>query len=142
MKNPRYDIIISGAGYIGSSLACLLARHGLKIALVDNYFDNTENCSRNNSPDRLFAIATASMKIFENIKIADKLRQGGQPINQILVEDLSVNGNLSFCPKDLNLENFGFMINERYLLKCLSMNIEKSSNITLFSQQEVIKIQV
>ena len=36
MKKTEFDIIISGAGYIGISLACLLAKQDLKIAIIDN----------------------------------------------------------------------------------------------------------
>ena len=40
MKKKNYDIIISGAGYIGMSLACLLAKQNLKIAIIDNFPNN------------------------------------------------------------------------------------------------------
>ena len=88
MKKIEFDIIISGAGYIGMSLACLLAKQNLKIAIIDNNYSYKNINAKSKFPSRIFAIASASMEIFKNIGIADHIKNHAQPINQILIDQV------------------------------------------------------
>ena len=140
MKKTEFDIIISGAGYIGMSLACLLAKQDLKIAIIDNYEAYKDANSKSKFPSRIFAIASASMEIFKNIGIAEYIKSHAQTINQILIEDCENNENLIFDPKDLNLQNFGLMVDEAYILSSLNEEIKKYKNIEIYAQHEITQV--
>lgn len=141
MKKENYDIIISGAGYIGMSLACLLAKQNLKIAIIDNFTNNYTSKNESNLPSRTFAIASASMEIFKKIGIENKIKKFAQPINQILIEDHKTDEDLSFHPQDLNLQNFGFMVDEKYIINALKAQISEHKNINVYKGKEIKKIK-
>lgn len=140
MTKIECDIIISGAGYIGMSLACLLARQSLKIAVISDNYSYTNISTKTKFPSRIFAIASASMKIFNNIGIAYQIMRHAQPINQILIEDCENNENLVFDPKDLGLQNFGFMVDEVHILSSLNEEMKKYKNIMIYPQHEITQI--
>jgi 2-octaprenyl-6-methoxyphenol hydroxylase len=140
MKKIEFDIIISGAGYIGMSIACLLAKQNLKIAIIDNNYSYKSVNAKSKFPSRIFAIASASMEIFKNIGIADHIKNHAQPINQILIEDCENNENLIFDPKDLNSQNFGFMVDEMHILNSLNERVKKCKNITIYTEHEITRV--
>ena len=141
MKKENYDIIISGAGYIGMSLACLLAKQNLKIAIIDHVSLNYTSKNESNLPSRTFAIASASMEIFKKINIENKIKKFAQPINQILIEDHKTNEDLNFYPQDLDLQNFGYMVDEQHIINALKSQLSTHKNINLYQGQEIKKIQ-
>ena len=137
MKKTEFDIIISGAGYIGMSLACLLAKQDLKIAIIDNDETYKNANFKSKFPSRIFAIASASMEIFKNIGIADYIKSHAQAINQILSEN---NENLIFDPDNLGLQNFGFMVDETYILGSLNEEVKKYKSIKIYSKHEISQV--
>ena len=139
MKKKNYDIIISGAGYIGMSLACLLAKQNLKIAIIDNFPNNYYQKNTSNLPSRTFAIASASMEIFNKIGIESHIKINAQPINQILIEDYENNEELIFHPKALGSSNFGYMVDEQHIINALNSQLSTHKNINLYQGQEIKK---
>lgn len=140
MKKIEFEVIISGAGYLGMSLACLLAKQNLRIAIIDNNDSYKNVNAKSKFPSRIFAIASASMEIFKNIGIADQIRNHAQSINQILIEDCENNENLTFDPKDLNLQNFGFMVDEMHILNSLNEGVKKCKNIAIYAKHEITQV--
>lgn len=59
MEVTKQDIIISGASYVGMSLACLLAKQNLKVTLLDSSTNNSQYNTQAHIPSRVFAIASA-----------------------------------------------------------------------------------
>ncbi|MFK7761527.1 MAG: FAD-dependent monooxygenase [Candidatus Midichloriaceae bacterium] len=140
MKKIEFEVIISGAGYVGMSLACLLAKQNLRIAIIDNNDSYKNVNAKSKFPSRIFAIASASMEIFKNIGIADQIMNHAQSINQILIEDCENNENLTFDPKDLNLQNFGFMVDEMHILNSLNEGVKKCKNIAIYAKHEITQV--
>ena len=141
MKKKNYDIIISGAGYIGMSLACLLTKQNFKIAIIGNFHNNYCEKNKSNSPSRTFAIASASMEILKEIGIDNYVKVNAQPINQILIEDYENNEELIFYPKALDLQNFGYMVDEQYIINALKDKVSEYNNINLYNGKEILKVQ-
>ena len=138
-KNFEFDIVISGASYIGMSLACVLAKYGLKIALIGNKYNNYY--IQKTLPSRQFAINVASIQFFQDIGIKKLLEDTSQPINQVIVEDLINHKQLIFDPNDLNLKNFGFMVDENCLSQSLLSIIKQYKNIIFYTKNQIIHIK-
>jgi len=67
MKDKQhYDIIIVGAGMVGSTLACALGNSHLKVAVIEAY-QSDFNWPENSHDIRVSALTHASQHIFENI---------------------------------------------------------------------------
>jgi len=47
MSNPCAVLVLGGAGFVGSNIACLMARHGHRVAVLDGLLPNTGGRSEN-----------------------------------------------------------------------------------------------
>ena len=86
----RSDVIISGGGLVGQTLALALAHHGLSVQVVDPA-DPVATIAPG-FDGRASAIASATWQMFEVLGIADRLVGHGCPIRAIKVGDGSPDG--------------------------------------------------
>ncbi|WPX96860.1 FAD-dependent monooxygenase [Candidatus Bandiella euplotis] len=157
----KYDLIISGAGCIGLTFACLMAKSGLSVAVLNNtdiYARNVLGIGKKRGhdnkrfgvynppeilgqlPSRLFAIAAASLDIFEKAGILEVLKEHAQPINKILIGDHNNHEQLIFDPKEIGRDDFGCMLDERIIAKALIAEVQRHQNITLYKNVEINSI--
>lgn len=127
------DVTIVGGGYSGLSLALMLAQSGIKTTVIEQ--SPPQQKKRENKPCRLFALATATCGTYAKYDIDLDFASIGQPITYIRVLDHGSTAILDFCPQDLNLDNFGYMVEERELYIALMAQIKKHPNITLLEEQ-------
>ncbi|HEV8149491.1 MAG TPA: FAD-dependent oxidoreductase [Gemmatimonadales bacterium] len=74
MTEPRYDVVIAGAGPAGAATAYRLARAGLRVVAVDRAeFPRDKACSEYMSPEGVRHLAALGV-------LARVEREGGQPI--------------------------------------------------------------
>ena len=139
--NDKYDIMISGAGYIGLTLACLLAKRGLKVAVIDKKNGRNDIKVHDDSPGRLFSIASASFEIFKSAGIEELLSSDAEPIKQILIGDRNNNDHLVFDPSEIGLDDFGCMIDEGCILKALTNQTQQYKNISFYYNAEIENIK-
>ena len=95
--NATADVLISGGGLVGQTLALALAHHGLSSIVVD-----AANPALTLAPHfdgRASAIASASWKMLEAIGLGDALFEYGCPIERIWVSDGLKPGELEFDAK-------------------------------------------
>jgi 2-octaprenyl-6-methoxyphenol hydroxylase len=92
----RADILILGGGLVGSALAVALDAHGLTSIVVDPA--DPETITAAGFDGRASAIASAPMRMFEAIGMADRLAGKGCPIEGIRVSDGLAPGKLDFAP--------------------------------------------
>src|SRR3546814_13856182 len=86
MTDPlRSDVLISGGGLVGQTLALALAHHGLSVRIVDPADPVTTIAP--GFDGRASAIASATWQMFEVLGIAGRLAGHGCPIRAIKVGD-------------------------------------------------------
>lgn len=90
----RSDVIISGGGLVGQTLALALAHHGLSSITVDPA-DPVATIAPG-FDGRASAIASATWQMFEVLGLADRLAGHGCPIRAIKVSDGGQSGELDF----------------------------------------------
>lgn len=95
-RNASADILISGGGLVGHTLALALAAHGLSSIVVDPADPVTTLAPTFDG--RASAIGSANWKMFEAIGLAPLLRDHGCPIERIWVSDGLKPGELDFAP--------------------------------------------
>jgi 2-octaprenyl-6-methoxyphenol hydroxylase len=111
-----HDVLISGGGLIGQTLALALARHGLSSAVVDPA--DPAAAVAPGFDGRATAIASAAWAMFDAIGLAEPLRAGACPIRQIWVSDGLKPGELDFVPADDD-GALGHMVENRALRAAL-----------------------
>ncbi len=95
-RNATADILISGGGLIGQTLALALAAHGMTSIIVDPA--DPVSALAPDFDGRASAIASASWKMFEAIGLAPRLAGYGCEIERIWVSDGLKPGELDFAP--------------------------------------------
>ncbi|MBB5711152.1 UbiH/UbiF/VisC/COQ6 family ubiquinone biosynthesis hydroxylase [Sphingomonas xinjiangensis] len=90
------DILILGGGLVGSALAVALDAHGISSIVVDPA--DPDLILQAGFDGRASAIASAPMRMFEAIGVAERLAGKGCPIQGIRVSDGLEPGKLDFAP--------------------------------------------
>jgi 2-octaprenyl-6-methoxyphenol hydroxylase len=136
------EIIIVGAGYSGLSLSLMLAHHGMRSIIVEKSSLAVRETIKayEKKPCRLFALASATCELYTKYGINFPFNKIGQPINYIRVLDYDSPAILDFCPQDLDLESFGFMVEERLLHQELLKQVRAEKNIKLIDNSIIKKI--
>jgi 2-octaprenyl-6-methoxyphenol hydroxylase len=122
------DVAISGGGFIGGALAVGLARHGVKVAVIDKV-DPAATLDRG-FDGRAFAIALSSKYLLEALDVWRRVTVT-EPIRQIRVSDGDSLFFLHYDHAVLGDDPLGFMVENRVLRAALAAAItEESARIT------------
>ena len=145
MSNGRgfdADVILSGGGLVGQTLALALDQAGLSVAVID-----ASKPSDTLAPafdGRAFAIAFASYRMWRALGLGDELDAVAQPIEQIMVTD----GDLRRGPSLLHLhfdraemreteEPLGLMLEARHVRLALDNAVKARPNIKMIQPMSV-----
>lgn len=135
----KCDAIIVGAGYLGMISAIGLASRGFEVLLLERRPYKPTSASTT-EPCRLFAISEGSLQVISSLCEID-ITNLGQHINGIVVQEFSNGAFLDFNPKQLNMHNFGIMIEESALMDALHERASHVSGIKSIQISEVRDIE-
>lgn len=120
----EYDVIIIGGNIIGATMAIILVKAGLSVALLEKnpITINKKHDEKHNEKhdkkhslkqaSKLFALAKNTCDILKNYNIADQISKYSQTIEHIRIVDDNSTSKIDFLPHHINIDNFGYMINE------------------------------
>ena len=135
------EITIVGAGIVGSSLACLLSKQGIKVTLLHR--GSPLNLSK--SPvlqDRTLALNLASIDLFKELNIWNELKKRTTPFKRMFVWDSEGSSPLEFLAEEIKKKELGYVISNNTILKSLNKLIQDSPEITLRQQTELSGINI
>ena len=132
----KVDLVISGAGVVGMTLAFSLAEHGLKIAVVDPL--DVEKSLNDEFDGRSYAISYAPYMMLKTVGLWDKIGKEAQPINEIHVTDGESPVFLHFDQKELGDGPLGQMVEVRHIRASLYGAIRNHKNIHLFTSDRIM----
>jgi 2-octaprenyl-6-methoxyphenol hydroxylase len=131
------DVLILGGGLVGSALAVALDAHGLTSIVVDPA--DPEKILAAGFDGRASAIASAPMRMFDAIGIADRLAGKGCPIAGIRVSDGLEPGKLDFAP-DEGEGALGHMFENRILRTALFEAAQAAPGVDLRMQTRAVSV--
>jgi 2-octaprenyl-6-methoxyphenol hydroxylase len=148
MSNGRgfdADVILSGGGLVGQTLALALDQAGLSVAVIDA--SRPADTLAPAFDGRAFAIAFASYRMWRVLGLGDELDQVAQPIEQIMVTD----GKLGRGPSLLHLhfdraemrdtsEPLGLMLEARHVRMALDNAVKARASIRMIQPMSVSAI--
>ena len=140
------DVILSGGGLVGQTLALALDQAGLSVVVID-----ASKPSETLAPafdGRAFAIAYASYRMWRALGLGDQLDEVAQPIEQIMVTD----GKLGRGPSLLHLhfdraemrdtdEPLGLMLEARHVRLALDSAVKARPDIKMIQPMSVSAIE-
>lgn len=131
----KFDILISGAGVVGMTLAYILANEGLKVAIVDTL--DIGNSINDEFDGRSYAISYAPYIMLKTVGLWEKIGKEASPINEIHVTDGHSPVFLHFDQEDLGDGPLGQMVEVRHIRSGLYEAVHKHKNITLFAPDNI-----
>ncbi len=127
-ETQRSDVLISGGGLVGQTLALALAHHGLSSQVVDPA-DPVATIAPG-FDGRASAIASATWQMFQVLGLADRLQGHGCAIRAIKVSDGGQAGELDFVTQSDD-PALGVMIENRELRLALAAAIADAPLVRL-----------
>ncbi|VAW07075.1 hypothetical protein MNBD_ALPHA01-527, partial [hydrothermal vent metagenome] len=139
IQAEKFDVVISGGGVVGMTLAHGLAQYGITVALVE-YGDIA--ASLNDDFDgRSYAISYAPYVMMKVLGLWDRLAPDAQPITEIHITDGHSPLFLHFDDKALGDDPLGQMVEVRHLRRGLFDAISEQKNITLINPDHIIDVE-
>lgn len=132
------DVLISGGGLAGMTMACALSRGGLDVAVVDQA---TPQATLEPLFDgRSSAIAFASYRMLEAIGVWGGMGGLAQPIEEIRVSDGASPLFLHFDHEDLGEGPLGYMLENRHIRMALDRALRADPNIRRFAPDHIVSL--
>lgn len=135
-QSEEYDIVIAGAGMVGASLACLLGRESLRIALVDRQplSEASAPLSPTKFEPRVSAISRASQELFKELGVWEGIEaQRACHYRDMEVWDAEGTGSISFSAAEINEDELGSIIENSIITEALHQQIVKLENVTVIT---------
>lgn len=140
MNSTRYDVIIAGAGLVGSALALGLAQAGMRVVVVDPL---PETAQLNATFDgRVSAIAIASTRVLDAVGAWKHATEYAEPILDIRVLDGDSPLYVHFDHRDVGTEPFGYMVENQKIRLALFTAMREEANIRFIAGDSVASYQV
>lgn len=127
----KFDTAIIGGGMVGLTMAIILARARLKIAVIDSADLNKTGTKEFDG--RVSAITLASRHILENNGIWKYLAEEAEPINHIRISDSDSHMFLDYDAKLIGDEPMGHIVENRYIRRALFAAAAEHSNLEIFA---------
>ncbi|MDD9857583.1 MAG: FAD-dependent monooxygenase [Gammaproteobacteria bacterium] len=138
---PRpFDIVVAGAGLIGTAAACLFARQGLDVALVETQ-PADRGRGHENSDRRISAINVAAAALLRALEVWP----GGAPgrigdYRAMRVWDRNSPAKISFHAADLGEPCLGYIIDNRLMIALMREKLRQNYNVTILDNTEITAI--
>ncbi len=138
-----FDVVIIGAGMVGATAACLFAKQGLRVGLLDS--QHLAEWENDTSYPRVSAINIASLHIFQALgvwqSICDK-RISRYDAMQVWEENS--NAAIAFDAQSLAQQQLGFIIENNVIISSLKEKLRQNYNVsimenTVLSQRQIHK---
>tara|TARA_R110000868_G_scaffold288411_1_gene548706 strand:- start:1295 stop:2509 length:1215 start_codon:yes stop_codon:yes gene_type:complete len=147
LKTKQPDVIISGAGVAGLSLALLLSKAGLRITLVDPMQKPRTKALKlgrvnQDIGTRTIALMNDTLGTLAQAGIIDDITPHMEDLRalQIIDADDLKDKEITFTAHEIDLPRFGANIPNAILSKALISKAIKDKNITLLYDNEVVRL--
>ncbi len=135
----RSDVIISGGGMVGMTLALALGRAGLDVAVLDRQMlDLTMDPAFDG---RASAIAYAGVRLFQGIGLWPHLEEHAEPITDIRVSDKDSLLYLHFDHEELGDGPLGMMLENRHIRVGLAQAVADTPNVAIHAPDEIASLE-
>ena len=135
-----YDILISGGGLVGASLACALGGRGLRIGLIEAVpFGDSSQPSYD---DRAIALAQGTQRIFTGMGLWDALAPRVTPIHQIHVSDRGRFGFTRLDRAEEGVPALGYVALARDMGAVLAEQLQRLDDVELICPARVSCVDI
>ena len=138
---PEFDIVIVGAGVIGSALALTLSkslRCNIAVLERNSALKGQELKGETTSPERILALGAVAKGLLEELGVFEQLESKfAHPYQGMYVWDSQGRGEIEFQADDYSVDALGHMVSSGQLNFLIQQALTKQQNVKLMYQQEV-----
>ncbi len=129
-----FEVVIAGAGMVGSTLAAALGQAGIRVGLIEG-----RDLSQGVGPDgRASALALGTARILERIGVWPLMQaRGVSPIHRIQVSDGESLWAAQLCRETIQAPALGYIVENQVTQKALLQRIGECPSVTVFSPAQV-----
>ncbi len=140
-QDSHYDIIIIGAGLVGTSLIVSLAQLGLKIAVLERHLPAIANPT--NGDTRPISLNLGSVQILQRFGIWPQLSDKACPIMAVHVSEEGRLGSVKFTAREQRQPALGYVVPFAHLQQALYQRAAQIPGVTFIpiNQLESIDLQ-
>ena len=138
-ENVDFDVLIVGAGMVGTSLALALQNTTLKIGIIEAHSINAD--SQPSFDDRGIALSYGSQRIFETLGLWPALQAYATPIHNIHISDRGHFGVTRLSAQAANVPALGQVLTAKQLGQQLNIALQQADTITLLSPLTVTSLE-
>ena len=141
-----FEVVVIGAGVVGSSLALSLAKEGVAVCLIDK---GTPEIKEDISRGRTAALNLASQNILEKLGVKRGIQNYLTPFKNIYVWDSEGTSSLEFSSDEIGQPKLGDVVTNNAILSSIFLLLPNHKNLrflsgdrlkTLDPQEESIKV--
>ena len=142
-----FEVVVIGAGAVGSSLALSLAKEGVDVCLIDK---GTPEIKEDISRGRTAALNLASQNILEKLGVKRGIQNYLTPFKNIYVWDSEGTSSLEFSSDEIGQPKLGDVVTNNAILSSIFLLLPNHKNLrflsgdklkTLDPQEESIKVR-
>ncbi len=135
-----YDVVINGAGLVGSSIGIALAKAGKRVLIIEAA-PIAKLYPKEDYGLRVSAFTPSSRKWLEYVNVWDVIQHTGcsTPFLHMHVWDHSGNGSLQFDAEGTGSDTLGWIIDNEATQGALLDEVKKYPNITLLDETKLTK---
>ena len=135
------DVVVSGAGMVGATAACLFARSGLKVALLDEKaIGPAAQCPGATQCDRVSAINIASANLFAALDVWDSITdKRASPYRRMRVWEDNSATEISFSALAMGQRQLGFIIENNVIISSLIEKLRQNYHVRLLENTRIIE---
>ncbi|MFA7555532.1 MAG: FAD-dependent monooxygenase [Spongiibacteraceae bacterium] len=142
----QFDVIIVGAGIVGSALACALGGSRLRVAVVESQVFSGEWPEQAAAIDgydlRVSALTLASQHFLQSLHIWPELiERRASAYTQMHVWDADGTGNITFNAADVNQSVLGHIVENRITSTALLKQMQQHGNVQLLAPLKLQSIE-
>ena len=137
MSALESDIIIVGAGLVGSLSAVALAQCGFRVNLVER--ESIASADNGEMDGRSLVLSLSSVRILDNLGLWDSIKPKAWPIKKIRVTDKGGFGSLEFKSAEIRQTELGFACPSTTLLSVFRAAVRASDKIALLDRFQYVK---
>ena len=142
-SDSTYDVIVVGAGMVGSAFALLLSKviskhPGLKIAVVEHaaMLPKAEHLNQ-----RVVALGEAATDVLKEVGIFESLADNVcHAYDKMFVWDENTDGELGFAAQDYNKTSLGYLIDSLECARLLQSQLAADENIHTFYEFSAVSL--
>lgn len=129
---PDFDVVIVGAGVVGTALACALQDSGLRLALLEA--GEVPRFSTSSELDlRVFALSPASQRILQALHAWETIHTArAQAYTAMQVWDATGRGQIHFDCADVGEVALGYIVENRLIQYALWQQVKGAANVSVF----------